>query len=243
LLDLARRQVDDAMLAEIARADYGQDTATHLAALGPIRDHGLVPAPMRWHPGEVLELIRWSQPDNAEWKPGGTGKRGHQMRAFACAALLRAAAEPGNECYVSSDDSSLAQCLASAKVLGEEMLEATARFLTWRTPLIPDGGDPVRLVFPLGLLVVAMHLQTGRFEEHVLGQTAEWVLAEEAAFREADGPIAGPEGRCLYGLLFSIQQGMWQSHAADLIRRAAAMRADDVRKMLEFVGGLVLDPY
>src|SRR5436305_280319 len=95
LLDVARQQVDDGMLREIAAADYGRDVDIHLAALRPIRDQGIVPAPLGWHPGEVLELIRWSDPEDPAHKPGATGRRGHQMRAFACAALLRTAMENG----------------------------------------------------------------------------------------------------------------------------------------------------
>ena len=52
LLEVARRQVDDGMLAEIAAADYGMDTNAHLAELRPIRNQGVVPTPMRWRPGE-----------------------------------------------------------------------------------------------------------------------------------------------------------------------------------------------
>jgi hypothetical protein len=46
LLDVTRRQVDDGMLTEIARADYGSDVSVHLAALRAIRDHGIVPSPL-----------------------------------------------------------------------------------------------------------------------------------------------------------------------------------------------------
>src|SRR5260221_13417688 len=85
LLDVSRQQIDDGMLAEIAAADYGIDADRHLASLRPIRDTGVVPQFIGWHPAEVLELIRWSDPENPEHKPGSTGRRGHQMRAFSCA--------------------------------------------------------------------------------------------------------------------------------------------------------------
>jgi hypothetical protein len=241
LLGVARRQVDDGMLAEIARADYGRDAERHLAALVPIRDHGWVPAPLHWHPGEVLELVRWSQPEDPTWKPGGTGTRGHQMRAFACAALLRASAEPGNEYYEGSDDSTLAQCLASAKVLGEEMLEAAGQFLTWRIPRM-TVDHPERLVFPVGLLLIATCLRGGRLEEHVLGEAAEWVLAEEAAGRRADGHHSGRAEPCPLADLFSWQEGMWQPHAAELLRQAEVLTGEGPRKRLRLVGGLLLDP-
>ena len=54
--------------------------------------------PMR----EVLELIRWSEPDDPDWSPGGQGPRGHWMRLFACTVRVRLApkypASFGSEC-------------------------------------------------------------------------------------------------------------------------------------------------
>src|SRR5438105_12750580 len=99
LLAKAGELVTDDMLEEISGADYGMDADAHFAALLTIRDQVRVTAPMPWEPKEVLELVRWSQPEDPRWKPGGTGERGHIMRAFCCAALLRAAAEPANNGY------------------------------------------------------------------------------------------------------------------------------------------------
>src|SRR5262245_2436176 len=106
------------MLREIASADYGMDADAHLDALLRIRDRGEAPAPMNWEPKEVLELIRWSEPEDPNWRPGGTGIRGHVMRAFVCAALLRAAPEPANHGYFDGENQTIAQLLASALVLG-----------------------------------------------------------------------------------------------------------------------------
>ena len=49
----------------------------------------LIPNPLRWEPREVLELTRWSRPDDPSWRPGSPGLPGHLQRAFACAVLLR----------------------------------------------------------------------------------------------------------------------------------------------------------
>ena len=94
MLSEISKHITDDMLAEIALADYGQDQEKHLAALRRLRDTGTFVKPMHWHPCEVLELMRNSQPDDPSWKPGGSGTRGHWARAFACAALLRAKQEP-----------------------------------------------------------------------------------------------------------------------------------------------------
>src|SRR5258708_20197319 len=125
-----------------ARRDRGS-RPSHLAKLRPIRDHGIVPASLGWHPGEVLALIRWSNPEDPSHKPGSTGRRGHQMRAFACAALLRDDLE---------NEATLAQCLTSSKVLGPEMSEAVACFLTWGIPLMATSD---RWLFSFVLLVAA----------------------------------------------------------------------------------------
>jgi hypothetical protein len=86
LLDFARKRIDDSMLLEIARADYGCDAEAHLAALRPIRDEGSVVSPMQWQPGEVLELTSYCDPEQPEgppFEPGPTGRRGHLIRLFA----------------------------------------------------------------------------------------------------------------------------------------------------------------
>ena len=96
LLRAISAHVDDEVLTEISLADYGEDAEVHLAALRTIRDTGTFSLPMHWYPAEVLELIRWSEPEDPNWKPGRTGEFGHWMRAFCCAALLRATREPWN---------------------------------------------------------------------------------------------------------------------------------------------------
>ena len=63
LLDSISAYIDDEMLKEISLADYGDDAPEHLTALRTLRDAGIFPAKMVWVPGEVLELIRWSEPE------------------------------------------------------------------------------------------------------------------------------------------------------------------------------------
>ena len=130
LLQIVFSRVDDSMLREIAAADYGQDVDEHLKQLLAIK-HGKVHVPMRWEPREVLELIRWSEPEDRTWSPGSTGERGHWMRLFACSALLRAAAEPANEGYFTGEDSTIIQLVDSGIKLGEKTATATLRFLSW----------------------------------------------------------------------------------------------------------------
>lgn len=63
LLDLLFDRVDDAMLMEIAMCDYGHDIEIHLETLHQIRANK-IPVPLQWHPGEVLELTRWTEWDS-----------------------------------------------------------------------------------------------------------------------------------------------------------------------------------
>jgi hypothetical protein len=136
LLDVTRRSIDDAMLKEIAAADYGCDLEVHLAALRPIRDRGAVPDDLGWHPGEVLSLTHFCDPERPNpppFEPGPTGRRGHQIRAFACAVLLYNGED-------SAMDSALARCLVSARVLDEEVNEAAGSYLTWEIPQLGVGG-------------------------------------------------------------------------------------------------------
>ncbi len=130
LLRLVFQRVNESMLREIAAADYGQDVDEHLEQLLAIKS-GKILAPMRWEPKEVLELIRWSEPEDPTWSPGSTGDRGHWMRLFSCAVLLRAAAEPANEGYFSGEDSTIVQLVDSAIKLGESTSKSTLRFLCW----------------------------------------------------------------------------------------------------------------
>lgn len=239
LFDLARRRTDDAMLHDIAVADYGMGSDEALAALRPVRDRGVIPDPLPWVLHEVLTLTHFCNPDVPNpppFDPGPTGLRGHQTRLFACAALLRieAGMAPGESDIAS--DSALAQCLVSAKVLGAEMSEAAACYLTWR--ISRRERDPESLLCALGLLVLATRLRHGRLTEPGLGVVADWVLETEWRDRRGFPPMehAGPRPRP-----FSIQSGFWEPLAAELRAEAESLRDADARTGLQLCA-LLLDP-
>jgi hypothetical protein len=236
LLDCVRRHTDDATLMEVAGADYGYKADDRMEELRPIRDDGVIPAQMGFRLAEVLRLTRWctpEKPDSHPFAPGPTGRSGHFARMFACAVLLRARAEPANEHLDTADDATLAQCLASAKVLGEEFSLAAARFLTWRIPSIALDPDP--LWFMLGLLLLAVRLRSGRFADSVLGEVADWVMEAEARFREENpsnpaNPMPAP---------FGVQSGFWQPLAAELSSEAEAIATANIREKLQLCGLLL----
>ena len=157
LLTAAAGMVPDEMLVEISRADYGMDAGDHLSALRSIRDMLYVPAPLQSVPGEVLELTRWSKPWDPAAPGGDVARRGHAMRAFCCAALLSAAADPGNLGYmfVGDQNETLAPMIESALFLGDPFPSATAQFLTSRVPML-RLGDALLPFFAFGLLATCL---------------------------------------------------------------------------------------
>jgi hypothetical protein len=124
--------VDDSMLQEIAAADYGMNIEENLAQLIRIRDNLEVLAPMRWEPREVLNLTCWSEPNWNYPHQTEQSRRGHFIRAFACAALLQAYPEPENIEYFDSENATLAQLLSSLPMLGTPFEIAALRFMAWR---------------------------------------------------------------------------------------------------------------
>jgi len=239
LIDLTRREIDDDMLAEIAQADYGCDAEKHFEVLRMIRETGVVPA-LGWHGGEVLGLIRWSNPENPNHKPGATGIRGHRMRAFACAVLLRSAMDSGSD---GSDEATLAQCLGSTRLLGRDFDEAAARFLTWMLlqrgdwsalPLEPPHED--QFLFVLGLLVVACRLPVERVSDSILADAAELVIQEDEKIRRVRQPI-GDSIRP--PIAFGVSHGYWSPLAGELVENAARVTDPALRDSLRYLGEIL----
>jgi hypothetical protein len=229
LLDRLRERVDDEILEEIAGCDYDFDAPDNLRELRRIRDTGKTPAPMTWNPEEVLCLTRWSEPDERV-RDEAKRARGHVMRAFACAALLRAAAEPANRDanFTCGENDTLAQLLASANVLGPEIMKATGQFLAWRTPQLEM--DEARPFFAFGLLSLAAAGERSQFPEALLGRLAEWVVEEEAWNRTAQGQwFIGQRTRWLLGLtVYDQRSQVWVTLGARLRKCAAQLQSKEV---------------
>jgi hypothetical protein len=173
------------MLEEIAAADYGQNVREHLAALRSIRDEGVVFAPMLAVPaGEVLALVRWSEPDGPAWSPGGHGVRGHLLRAFCCAALIRAGVEPINQTHSNYPlhDATIVQLIRSTLALSPEASTAALRVLAWCT-LQDCATDETYAFLALGILLLATSLTHDESDGQWLRQLSDWVIAIEAVAR------------------------------------------------------------
>ena len=197
LLRAISAHVSDEMLDWIAGADYGDRREEHYAALLQVREKGMFPEELHWVPMEVLELIRWSEPENPEWKPGRTGDFGHWMRAFSCAAILRAEHEPWSYHYNdSSTDSTTIQLVLSLEALPVDLRREAARDFSW---LIlksdPDGTNESIREYGLALLWFALHLKPAAADGDLVA-LAEWVVrrADELKWDPRVAEFSGLKG-------------------------------------------------
>jgi hypothetical protein len=182
LLDWLHSHIDDTMLHEIAAADYGHREQENFQALRNIYESLEIPAPLPWNPREVLELTRWSEPDDSQQTWSSTGTRGHLIRAFCCAILLKAADAPETLVFIHAENDTLAQLLASVLQLGREASESALHFLSWRIQRLP-GYDAEYPFFALGLLLLRAALFEPGQEGADLKLLADWVMREEARAR------------------------------------------------------------
>jgi hypothetical protein len=169
LFDRTRRAVDDDMLSDIASADYGYRAVEMMALLIPIRDTGMIPVATAPSLAEVLGLIRWSDPDRPNsppFSPGPSGLRGHLTRLFACALLLHIEVISPYGDWDGTNDSTLANGIISAKLLGNEFTVLLGCFLTWRLTQSEQLTNP--LFSAIGLLMVAINRSADRFPDSIL---------------------------------------------------------------------------
>jgi hypothetical protein len=231
--------VDDSMLREIAAADYGWEADECYAHLQPILRIGVVGLEY-YNLREVLELIRWSEPEEPEWSPGGQGVRGHWMRLFACTGLLRLAAKypdtAGSEC------DTLAQFVSSAVELGRDVARAAAGLLAWRF-LVWPGRDEDRAFLAFAILLLAAYLEREEDRGPWLRALAEWVELEESTVREANSRISSSVPgweEWLMGLtLFRQREAVWRSLALRILARPESPHPREADLDLRLMGELV----
>jgi hypothetical protein len=226
--------VDDSMLKEISEADAGDEAEEHLSCLRRLRDLGEVPLP-QWNPLEVLELIRWSEPEDPAWKPGSPGRRGHIMRAFACAALLRMGCEPGNRDRLIGENQALIQLVGSVSFLGEPFPLLTRRFLAWRLSNLPEN-DEERPFFILALILLALSVQPHPPEPEV-EDLIDWLMEDEQRIRESNW-VNLPEysDTWLLGLTFyDLRHDAWVNMVPRIIEFAKIVDSARLRQGLSEV--------
>jgi hypothetical protein len=235
LLDWLRKRVNDSMLRNIAEADYGMDAENHFQVLAKVRDGEQLPVPLRWVPREVLELIRWSQPDKPSCKPGFRGTRGHLMRAFACTLLLRAAAEPENIDYTSGEYETIIQLVESAIALGNEATEATLSFLCWCFPLVSALNE--RPFYAMAILLLQVFLSKHDKHGEDLLVTCGWVINEEARVRSNDVWNLAVSNWWLLGLTFHSQRHQaWETLTRKILLEPSKPHPSKAAETLQIIG-------
>ena len=177
LLERLAPHIDDAMLHEIAAADYGNDAAENLALLRRMRDEDHVPE-NAWIPMEAVELVRWSEPDERGWRPGGEGRRGHLMRAFCAGWVMRVAGQ--RERYVlAAGNETAVQLLGSLERLELGLWREAAGLLAWFVPRWSAAGNADEDAL-LGVALLHCALRTG-VADAALVALCEWIAAREQA--------------------------------------------------------------
>jgi len=235
LLRRLAQHIDTQMLDEIAAADYGHDAQKHLAHLQQIRAHGTFAVPMRWHPREVLELIRWSEPEDPSWKPGAPGQRGHWMRAFACASLLRAAGESENSELRNGWNQTLIQLIGSLRAVAPVLYPQAAAFLAWLIQRVEHYDDTEELgFFAVGLLWFALNLPA-QIPDDVVVALSERVVAEvQLAFEKGRGPHG--DGGLLGTTFYNLQHRAWKRLGLELTELDLCDRAPGTREWISLIG-------
>jgi hypothetical protein len=238
LLDSISAHIDDEMLKEISLADYGDDAAEHLTALRTLRDAGIFPAKMVWVPGEVLELIRWSEPEVPEWKPGRTGEFGHWMRAFCCAALLRATREPWNYGDGVATESTVAQLTISLGTLSVDFTSAAVKFLSWLLlNSDPEGRDGQVCSYSVSLLWFALHLPSLPPNDDLIS-LADWTM------RRADELYVGPPNgnRGLREMVVTCQKSSaWETIGLELLDLCSGLKSSVLQSRVRAIAEQILD--
>jgi hypothetical protein len=148
------------------------------------------------------------------------------MRAFCCAALLRAADDPANAdfYFVEGKNDTLAPLICSALWLGRELPTAAARFITWHFPsLRPSDKD--RPFYAFGLLVLAVLGAPDALGDEALEALVGFTERCERHLRDPLG-VCTPD--MLEGSFLAVSDDQnhyqWRGFARDLATRRADLR-------------------
>lgn len=240
LLHAISSHITDDMLEEIARADYGHDTAKYFAALLLVRDEKRFIEPMHMYPCEVLELIRNSQPEDPDWKPGSVGVRGHWIRAFASAAILRAQQPPWSYTADSADPSfSLIQLMESLRFLPVDFAVESLQFVSWLLAHSDLGGsDDQVLYYGVGLLWFALHLSEPPPDEDLI-ELCEWLVLREAQLAEA---FPGGFDRWLLGIQAAYPPpSPWERFGSVLAKLDLSHHSTQLQDWVRLIGSQLAD--
>jgi hypothetical protein len=182
LTPLLQANINDAMLREIAEADYGWKADECYALLQPVLKAGLLPS-YDFNLCEVLELISFSQPDDPKWTPGGRGQRGHWMRLFACTVLVRLGTRYPDP--LGRLRETVLAMVSSAIELGRSVAPGCGSVLAWRFLARPGADTEAPPFLALAILLLAVQLESGEDFGEWLKELVRWVDDEESRARKA----------------------------------------------------------
>ncbi len=239
LLRVISAHVSDEMLEAISMADYGMDSEKYLVALQQVRETGTFPKDLVRFPMEALELIRWSEPELPDVQPIERVVFRHWMRAFACAAILRAEHPPYSYSYNDgSTGATSIQLIWSLRSLPEDFRLITAQNFSW---LIlnskPEGNNPSICGYAIALLWFALQLEP-RVPDKALVTLAEWLVrrAEELDWRKSKYRSSLRE--VILGS--SIIEKAWELLAAELCSLDLSDRSTELQIWVLLIGEQLL---
>jgi hypothetical protein len=239
LIKIINQHVDDDMLCEIAAADYGSDFEQHLVLLRIYRDGGTLPVPLLWHAGEVLELIRWSQPDDPTCKPSGRGENGHWMRAFACVALLSAGTSRDSVVIRNFMTTNLPILLLSLVRLPARFGEAPTQYIACLLEnLGEDEPSDLRALCCIALLWCTLKYLPATSDKTLIVM-CEWISAEERAAADIVRKCS-PASTQLPLLDTTFQPESWQSIGRQLETIDLQGRSDEAQTWVRGVAAMLV---
>ncbi|MDR3425449.1 MAG: hypothetical protein P4M13_10335 [Alphaproteobacteria bacterium] len=157
-------------LVKISEADYGMDAKEHYEKLFQIYSTGEMPRPLTWNPREVLELTKWSQPDDPKWKPGTYGERDHLQRAFSCCVLLVCADD-----YSHEYSDLISRLIESCLVWGRDSLPLLEELILWK--LLKKADNEEYSFCALGyLLTYCLRRKKKDKDEAFLSELFRWFI-------------------------------------------------------------------
>lgn len=173
LLASLAAKLDRADIEAIAKADYGHEWERHASEVVKIVKSGDAQPHLPWHPGEVFQLTRWSDEDQATSPVDH--ERVHRQRAFSCAALL--VSTLGSSEAGLGFKGTIIQLIGSLAALGRPMdRQAFDLFVGLAHSCVKD--DPEELIF-VGLGALYFALAIPKFGDAKLEALLAWLFALE----------------------------------------------------------------
>ncbi|WP_284178435.1 hypothetical protein [Rhabdaerophilum sp. SD176] len=229
------------MLQEIAAADYGRDIEQHLAPLLQFRDHRIVPI-LNWHPLEVLELIQWSEPEQPEWKPGLAGIRGHYLRVFVCALLLRAYERPENQKLSLSFNETAIRLVDSLRAIDGPIVQEGVRFLAWCVCTLARLDQHAAEGPFLALALLSLVAPSDRYADDDVISLCQWIDKQVSALLQNQQHWTSHQGKWLLSTEpYDQSHGRWTELGRHLYQWAEAGSPSDRTVWVALVGRVLAE--